>query len=179
MSRVESPGDGSSHFANTSRKFPAVEELMPHRGRVILLGRVLSHSAQFTDALVSVDAQRWLRRDDGSVAGWLTIEYMAQCVAAREGLLSIDEGRPLPTGFLVGVTGLKLGTAEFRSGEELRVRSWRVRGRPELGALSHRCELYRFRGKVSQKSGEPGEIGDDATLAEGRLSVAVRPDAAE
>ena len=152
--------------APASVGFPAIEELMPHRGTVVLLGEILRHDSASTDVRVSISQQKWLKRADGSVAGSLAIEYMAQCVAAHEGLLALDEGRPPPTGFLVGVTGLRLEVASFAAGAELVVRSRRVRGRPSLGALSHQCQLF-----LASSEG----LGDTpgALLAAGRLSVSV------
>lgn len=134
---------------------------MPHRGLILLLDFVLSHDSQRTDVSVCIDSQRWLKRDDGSVAGWLAVEYMAQCVAAHESLLALDEGRPPPHGFLVAATGLRLHASHFEAGTQLRVRARRVRGRPGLGALSHRCSLH---------SGGLGR-NPEKLLAEGRLSV--------
>lgn len=147
--------------------FPAIEELMPHRGTVVLLDEILRHDSESTDVRISISKQRWQKRADGSVAGSLAIEYMAQCVAAHEGLLALDEGRPPPTGFLVGVTGLRLEVASFAAGADLVVRSRRVRGRPSLGALSHQCQL--FLAVSGGLDGTPGEL-----LAEGRLSVSVQ-----
>jgi predicted hotdog family 3-hydroxylacyl-ACP dehydratase len=144
-------------------EFPAVEALMPHRGPVVLLDRILTHDSQYTEARVSIAGQRWLKREDGSVPAWLAVEYMAQCVAVRDGLLALEAGRPPPKGYLVGVTRLFLETPEFEADAELRVRSQRVRGRPSLGALSHQCSLYR-----NLPNGEMG-----ALLAKGRLSVSV------
>jgi predicted hotdog family 3-hydroxylacyl-ACP dehydratase len=165
--------------ATSRRPFPTIEELMPHRGTVVLLHRILRHDSESTDALISIAKQKWLKDENGTVAGSLAVEYMAQCVAAHEGLLALDEGRPPPTGFLVGVTGLRLEVAEFAADAELCVRSRRVRGRPSLGALSHQCELYLDRSDPdrpidSSSRDEPGPL-----LAEGRLSVSVPRDAAD
>ncbi len=152
--------------ATASVGFPAIEELMPHRGTVVLLDEILRHDSESTDVRISISKQRWLKRADGSVAGSLAIEYMAQCVAAHEGLLALDEGRPPPRGFLVGVTGLRLEVAGFAAGAELVVRSRRIRGRPSLGALSHRCQLFLAFSEGLDDT--PGKL-----LAEGRLSVSV------
>jgi predicted hotdog family 3-hydroxylacyl-ACP dehydratase len=150
----------------TDEDFPAIEELIPHRGPVVLLDRILHHQPRFTEARVSIAKQRWLERDDGSVAGWLAVEYMAQCVAAHEGLLARAEGRPPPAGYLVGVTRLRLEVAEFDADAFLIVRSERVRGRPSLGALSHHCQL-----RPERADGEVGPL-----WAEARLSVSVPRD---
>ncbi len=144
-------------------EFPPVEELIPHRGDVLLVDRVLDHDSESTTTLVDVSRQRWLKREDGSVASWLAMEYMAQSVAVHEGLLARAERRELPRGFLVSALGLELHTAGFAASQRLRVRVQRVRGRPGLGVLSHRCSV------------SSDETGDGATvLAEGRLCVSVQ-----
>jgi predicted hotdog family 3-hydroxylacyl-ACP dehydratase len=159
--------------ADFSESFPEIEALMPHRGVVVLLDRVLRHAADETEARVSIGKQRWLKREDGSVASWLAVEYMAQCVAAHEGLLALAEGRPPPQGFLVGVTALRVEVAEFEADAELRVRSGRLRGSPSLGALSHRCELFI---EAAEPRGERESGSTDTArrpVAEARLSVSV------
>jgi len=162
--------------ATSRRAFPPIEQLLPHRGNVVLLHRILRHDAESTDAGVSIAKQKWLKHEDGRVRVALVVEYMAQCVAAREGLLALAEGRPPPKGFLVGVTRLRLEVPEIEADAELLVRSRRVRGRPSLGALSHRCELFLDQ-TGSDRAGEewpPGEPGP--LIAEGRLSVSVPRD---
>ena len=170
MSQAEAAGAG---------EFPAIEELIPHRGPVVLLDRILRHDSTSTDAQVSVADQRWLKRDDGSVASWLAVEYMAQCVAAHEGLIALEEGRPPPSGFLVGVTGLRLEAFEFASDARLRVSSRRVRGRPALGALSHQCRLALEDFGEENSGANPNGEATGRLLAEGRFIVSVRPDAAD
>jgi predicted hotdog family 3-hydroxylacyl-ACP dehydratase len=145
-------------------ELPPVLEVLPHRSPVLLLERLVEHDARATSARVTVGKAAWMRRADGSVPSWLALEYMAQCVAAHEGLLARDEGRPLPRGFLVGAHGLVLHCASLSPGQRLRVRACRVRGRPGLGVLSHACALYQ------EQTGSEGEV-----LAEGRLSVALAP----
>jgi predicted hotdog family 3-hydroxylacyl-ACP dehydratase len=143
---------------------PPIEELIPHSGGSILLDRVIAHDPESTTAKVTVGSRRWLRQPDGSVASWLAIEYMAQCVAAHEGMLARAAGRKLPPGFLVSVTGLRLGAASFRGNEQLRVRTRRIRGRPGLGVLSHRCAIFAD-ADADDSGAEP--------VAEGRLSIVV------
>ena len=110
-------------------ELPPIDELIPHCGGSILLDRVLAHDGDSTTARVVVGSRRWLRQRDGSVAPWLAIEYMAQCVAAHEGMLSRANGRTLPLGFLVGVKSLRLGAQRFDRDEELRVCTRRTVGR--------------------------------------------------
>lgn len=148
-------------------ELPDVLEVLPHRSPVLLLERLLAHAADVTTARVRVGDAAWLRGPGGSAPAWLALEYMAQCIAAHEGLLAREEGRPLPRGFLVGARGLRLHVAGFGAGELLRVSARRSRGRPGLGVLSHSCTIH------SEQPGAEGEL-----LAEGRLSVALAPPAA-
>jgi predicted hotdog family 3-hydroxylacyl-ACP dehydratase len=129
---------------------------------MLLLDRLLEHDGESTAARVAVGSRGWLKREDGSVPSWLALEYMAQCVAAHEGMLAFVEGRPLPQGFLVAALGLRIYRSRFGADELLRVQARRARGRPGLGALSHVCTVH-------------AEGGSDETVlfAEGRLSVSL------
>ena len=141
---------------------PPVSELIPHRGRVLLLDRVLTHDVESTTARVVVNRQAWLRRVDGSVDGWVAVEYMAQCAATHEGIRALLERRPPVRGSLAGATGVRLHRALFEANEKLRIHARRLRGRPGLGMISHLCSVH-----------EDVESGDGQLLAEGRLSIAI------
>jgi predicted hotdog family 3-hydroxylacyl-ACP dehydratase len=143
-------------------EFPVLEQVMPHRGDALLLERVLEHDGHHTVALVDVDSQRWLKREDGSVASWLVVEYMAQCIAAHAALLAHAEHRRAPNGFLIRVRGLRLHAPEIPAGTRLRVSARPVLGRPGLGVVSQDCRVHQA---------EDGAAG--ALVAEGRLTLAV------
>ena len=82
------------------KKF-AVEELVPHSGKMVLLNRVIEFDEENMVAEVIV-------RDDGmfgdgnTVPAWLGIEYMAQTIAALGGMKRRLAGKPLNLGFLLG-----------------------------------------------------------------------------
>ena len=143
-------------------ELPPIEELIPHCGGSVLLDRVLAHDGDSTTARVVVGSRGWLRQRDGSVASWLAIEYMAQCIAAHEGMLARTDGRTLPLGFLVSVKRLRLGAQRFDRDEVLRVSTRRVLGRPGLGVLSHICAISR------ERDGPEAE-----PIAKGRLTIVV------
>lgn len=144
-------------------EFPPVEEIVYHGGCVLLLDRILAHSEQETIVSVDVSKQTWLTLPQGGVSSWLAIEFMAQCFAAHEGLISYYENRALPHGFLIGVNHLQLHTPQIDVDAKLRVGTRPLRGRPGLGALSHIGSIHL------EDSGSEG-----ALLAEGRLSIATQ-----
>lgn len=143
-------------------ELPPVSELVPHRGEVLLLDRVLEHADASTAVRVVVDRRAWLRSDDGSVPAWIAVEYMAQCIAAHEGIRARLEGRPPVRGSLAAAMGVRLHRDSFQPGEWLRVETRRVRGRPGLGVLSHFCTVH-----------QEVEAGGGPLLVEGRLSISI------
>lgn len=150
----------------TKPAWPTVAELIPHSNKAVLIDRILTHDApaQHTTVRVVAGAQNSLRRADHSVPAWIAIEYMAQAIAAHEGLIAWVEGRELPVGFLISASKLELRIGNFEAGEILHIASRHVRGRIGLGVLSHQCAVFRER------------EGDAATpVAEGRLSIAIDP----
>jgi len=141
---------------------PPMSELIPHRGEVLLLDRVLEHDVESTTTRVAIERQTWLKRGDGSVSSWVALEYMAQCIAAHEGIRAHLEGRPPVRGSLASAAGVHLYRSCFDAGEFLRVRTRRMRGRPGIGMISHFCTVH-----------EDSESGEGRLLAEGRLSISV------
>ena len=157
--------------------WPALQELIPHRGEALLLERVLRHDGESSEARVVVGSHRWLRREDGSVAMWLSVEYMAQCAAMHEGILARSEGRPMPEGFLVAARKLAMHRSQFEPGQHLRISARRLQGRHGLGVLAYQCSVHADSDPegVQGRSGvrASGELPRNSLLAEGRLTVAL------
>jgi predicted hotdog family 3-hydroxylacyl-ACP dehydratase len=81
------------------KKF-AVEELVPHSGRMVLLNRVIEfdEDAMVAEVIVRDDG---LFGDGNMVPAWLGIEYMAQTIAVLGGMKRRLAGKPLNPGFLL------------------------------------------------------------------------------
>ena len=101
------------------KKF-AVEELVPHSGRMVLLNRVIEFDEENMVAEVIV-------RDDGlfgdgnTVPAWLGIEYMAQTIAALGGMKRRLAGKSLNLGFLLGTRRYDCNVDIFAVGSVLTV----------------------------------------------------------
>ena len=141
---------------------PPMRELLPHQGKVLLLDRVLEHDPESMTTRVSIERQTWLKREDGSVASWVALEYMAQCIAAHEGIRAHLSGSPPVPGSLAAVVGVRLYRSYFRAGEVLRVRTRRARGRAGLGVISHFCTVHEDR-----------RTGEGQLLAEGSRKLSM------
>ena len=96
----------------------AVEELLPHSGRMVLLNRVIEFDEEYMVAEVIV-------RDDGlfgdgnTVPAWLGIEYMAQTIAALGGMKRRLAGKSLNPGFLLGTRRYVCNVGTFAVGSVL------------------------------------------------------------
>ena len=101
------------------KKF-AVEELVPHSGKMVLLDRVIEFDEEYMVAELIV-------RDDGlfgdgnTVPALLGIEYMAQTIAAFGGIKRRLAGRPLDLGFLLGTRRYVCNVGTFAVGSVLTV----------------------------------------------------------
>lgn len=122
-----------------------MEELIPHRSPMILLDKVLSWDRE---RIVCTTTPR-----DGSpfVSGGraravVTLEYMAQCVAALAGLLARERGEEIRLGLLVAVRQMDLARDWINVGAILVVEAERVWGDAMLGhfkcSVRERCDVF-------------------------------------
>jgi len=147
-----------------SAEFPPIDQLIQHRGKVLLLDDVIEHDDRHTVTRVDLSKKKWLQRSDGTTPGWIGLEYMAQCIAVHEGLYSHRHDRDLYGGFLISVRDLEIHVKEFAADLQLSVHARPIRGRPGLGVLSHECSIY----SATEDSRGP-------LLARGRLSIFIDP----
>jgi len=144
--------------------FPDIADLLPHRGAMRLLQRIVTHDERETTCSVDPGESVLFRRSDGSVPAFVAIEYMAQCIAAHGGLLARRRGDAVRPGLLLGARRLALRVASFAPGIELRVAARHVRG-DATGMFQFDCRLW------ADEDTEP--------LAEGRLNVYIPSDPAQ
>ena len=97
-----------------------VADLVPHRGSMSWLDRVISVDAERVVAEADIgEASLFLR--GGQLDAWIGIEYMAQAIAAWAGQRARREGRSVTLGFLVGTRRYDVFRQSFRVGECLRI----------------------------------------------------------
>lgn len=104
---------------------PTIEELVPHRGRMLLIDRVLSYAGD------SVVCELVVRDDplfcqDGKVGSWVGIEYMAQSVAALVGLKAHACGQAVRIGLLLGTRKFSAHRPFMHAGDRIRVEAVQV-----------------------------------------------------
>jgi predicted hotdog family 3-hydroxylacyl-ACP dehydratase len=101
--------------------FPPVEDIVPHRGTMLLLDVVIACEDESLTAEARVHSDAWYADADGAMPAWIGIELMAQAIAAHVGLLSMRGGSPARPGVLLGSRRYEAHTPAFARGARLRI----------------------------------------------------------
>lgn len=124
--------------------FPPIQDLVPHRGRMLLLDEVVEAAPGLVVCRVLVRPDSTFA-EEGSVPGLVALEYMAQAVAAYAGLKARGLGQPVRIGYLLGSRDVALPPADFQAGDELLIEARHQFGEEAIGAFDCRVVL---RGQV-------------------------------
>lgn len=116
-------------------RFPPVAELVPHAAPMVLLDEVVEVASDRLIARAAVTAGRPFVEEQGLPA-LVTLEYMAQAVAAFAGLQGRAAGEAVRLGFLLGCRDLRLTCDYVPLGAELTVVSQRTWGDAQLGSFA-------------------------------------------
>ena len=98
--------------------FPPIEQLIPHRGRSVLLSKVVSHTRAETICSARVDPFGIYANADGNVPSVFSIEYLAQAVAVHAGLAL--GGGSARVGLLLGARNYRISVPFLESRQGLR-----------------------------------------------------------
>jgi predicted hotdog family 3-hydroxylacyl-ACP dehydratase len=99
---------------------PAVAEVVPHSGAMLLLDALLLADEDGCTARATVRPAQ-LFTDAAGMPGWVGIEYMAQAIAAWAGMRDRRAGRPPGIGFLLGSRRYACDVPAFPIGSELTI----------------------------------------------------------
>ena len=98
----------------------AVERLVPHRGGMLWLERIIECDDEGAVAEAVVRDDHPLA-DGDAVPGWAGIEYMAQCIAAWAGGQALARGEAVKPGFLLGTRKFTCHRPRLAFGLRLRI----------------------------------------------------------
>jgi len=104
-----------------STPHPPIEDILPHRGTMLLLDRVEQWDDESLAARAEVDQAAWYADADGRMPAWIGIELMAQAIAAHVGLLSMRDGQQSRPGVLLGSRKVQAHVPAFAPGQPLLV----------------------------------------------------------
>jgi|TARA_R110000824_G_scaffold390760_14_gene587889 predicted hotdog family 3-hydroxylacyl-ACP dehydratase len=104
-----------------SQTLPQIESLIRHRGRMLLIDRLLEASATHAVGEVTINEQSSFFRKGCGVPAYVGLEYMAQTVAAFDGALRNISGEEPAIGFLLGSRRYEATQSYFPAGATLTI----------------------------------------------------------
>ncbi|MDR3324217.1 MAG: hypothetical protein LBS89_08455 [Zoogloeaceae bacterium] len=133
-----------------SLRYLPIEEYLPHRGRMVLLDRVVEVEAGRIVCAVTIRPQSPFFRE-GRVAAYVGIEYMAQAVGALVGWQSRSLGEPVKTGFLVSTRKFVSRIDDFPLDATLSVKA-RENWRDEEGLCVMDCAIHYPQNEIAAEA---------------------------
>lgn len=101
--------------------FAPIEELLPHRGTMLLLEAVVACTDEALTAHARARHDAWYADASGAMPAWLGIELMAQAIAAHVGIMSMRAGHPMRPGVLLGSQRYAMHAPAFARDALLRI----------------------------------------------------------
>ena len=102
-------------------QLPPIEDVLPHRGNMLLIDCLIEFNNESTIAEYSPKSDAWYLDAEGNMPAWIGIELMAQTIAAHVGELKRREGKPQKNGVLVGTRRYRSSIPSFASNVPLRI----------------------------------------------------------
>lgn len=130
----------SAQAAEALPAFPAIEQVLPHRGTMRLVDEIAACSDDTVTVLAHVDAQAWYADAEGAMPSWLGIELMAQAIATHVGLLALRAGGRARPGVLLGASRYEVQAPSFARGARLRVQATELL-KSEAGHGAYECTI--------------------------------------
>jgi predicted hotdog family 3-hydroxylacyl-ACP dehydratase len=103
--------------------FPPIEELLPHRGTMLLLDRITNFDTETIYSEYTPRAHAWYCDERGHMPAWIGIELMAQTIAAQVGLVKRSQAAPPKQGVLLGTRSYAATQPFFMVGQTLCIQS--------------------------------------------------------
>ena len=125
-----------------TQAFPPIEELLPHRGAMLLLDSVLSGDESSIIAQATVPQAAWYLDEQGGMPAWIGIELMAQTIAAHSALRGRLKGKPPKRGVLLGCRAYRARMPRAAAGALLKV-SAKMTLVDESGLGAYDCNIER------------------------------------
>lgn len=97
-----------------------VSELVPHKGKMLLLDRIRDYDLNEKSITTEIDITRdnlFYEEELGGVPVWVAFEYMAQSVSALSGIYGRSKGEKPKTGFILSLNGFEADVPVFKQGE--------------------------------------------------------------
>jgi len=120
---------------------PPIEQILAHRGSMLLLDQLVSFSHESATAAYTPRPDAWYADEAGNMPGWIGLELMAQTVAAHVGLLKFEQKQPQKQGALLGTRRYVAHRPWVAAGTPLSIETTLVY-RDSSGIGAYDCRLF-------------------------------------
>lgn len=110
----------SSSFINKKQLL----ELLPHKGKMHLLDRIVSYDLEKRTVTAEVDIKKnsiFYDKKLGGIPSYVSFEYIAQTISALSGIEGNVKGEPVKPGVLLSVNGYSCSVGLFEPGDKVRI----------------------------------------------------------
>jgi predicted hotdog family 3-hydroxylacyl-ACP dehydratase len=125
-------------------QFPAIEDLVPHGGGMLLIDRILSAEVDTICAEAVIRRDNIFFRPGRGAPSYIGFELMAQAISAYDGIKRRTTGRLPAIGFLLGCRRYASARPYFLEGETLRIEAVSLLG--DEGMASFQCKILDQQG---------------------------------
>lgn len=123
---------------NAMVSLPAIVDLLPHRGEMLLLDRLMSVDEQGVTVLAHAGGQSWYADLSNTMPAWIGIELMAQAIAVHVGWRKAQRGLLPQRGVLLGTRSYQCDVAVFEGELEIEASLSFI---DESGLGAYRCHI--------------------------------------
>lgn len=151
----------------TATALPPASELVRHSGTMLLLTRLAEASENHAVSEIEITENSTFYREGRGVPAYVGLEYMAQTIAAYDGVERRRTGRPPEIGFLLGTRRYEASHPHFTAGELLRVRvdmTFNDNGMAVFDGVITVAEEERARASINVYRPESGGLGNLAEV---------------
>lgn len=117
----------------------SISDLLPHKSPMVLIDEVVDFTQDSIKARLTI-TNKSLFFDKGVVPSYVGLEYMAQTVAAWNGLIARQKQLQPRIGFLLAARKLKLEVTSFKEGDVLNISGHCAYTDGEMASFN--CSIY-------------------------------------
>ena len=135
-----------------------LHSVLPHASPMILLDAIDGYDDEEIRTHVRVSDETPFMHN-GQVPSYVGIEYMAQSIAAFQGLIALESRKPVKVGFLLGTRKLTLACTSFDVADLLNIEAKLLYSDGQVGSFD--CRIVRGDDVVSTARLTVYEVQDD------------------
>jgi len=120
-----------------------IEQVLPHKGDMVLIDEIIEEGDGYGAARVKVDAaSKFFEESLNGIRAFIGLEWMAQTIAALAGIEALKKNKPVQIGFLLGSRKYEPSKNVFGLNEEYIIRVEQMY-REDNGLGSFQCTIHQ------------------------------------